>query len=253
MADIFSATAEAMIGCCSVLFRTAVCDIAKNTELYQETTLGNTMNNAKARILIVDDEEINIQVLGSALKSEYDIDRATNGHEAISRAKLQLPDLILLDVMMPELNGFEVCKILKQDEALAHIPVIFLTAMNSINDEKEGLKAGGIDYLTKPVNIDLVRLRVRNHIDLVKSTDIIRSQRDLLAEQKAELEASIARIKHLEGIIPICMYCKQIRDTDSSWHQLESYITQHSDAFFSHGICPACYEKEMGNMMDKDK
>ncbi len=210
------------------------------------------MEEDKFHILIVDDELINVQVLMAALKGEYDITYALGGHAALGMLHERKPDLILLDVMMPDLNGFEVCRILKGDEAYAHIPVIFLTALNSIDNEKEGLKAGAIDYLTKPVNIDLVRLRVRNHITLVKSTGIIRQQRDLLIRQKEELEASMARIRQLEGIIPICMYCKQIRDSGNVWHQLESYIAHHSDAVFSHGVCPVCYEKEMRHVTSSD-
>ena len=198
----------------------------------------------KSRILIVDDEAINIQVLEATLRSDYEIDSAAGGREALRKAKECQPDLILLDVMMPGLNGFEVCRTLKADETLAHIPIIFMTALDSGDGEMEGLEAGGIDYLTKPVHIGMVRLRVRNHMELVRSRHTIVAQRDLLAQQNKELESTLARIKRLEGIIPICMYCKEIRDSSDVWHQLEAYISQHSDALFSHGICPSCMEKE---------
>lgn len=199
------------------------------------------MDTRRARILIVDDEIANIHVLMAALKADYEIDTACCGEEAISKVKKRMPDLILLDVMMPDMNGFEVCAILKADEAFAHIPVIFQTAMETVEGEMKGLEAGGIDYLTKPVNIKLVRLRVLNHIELLRRSDIIRKQRDLLVRQKEELEATLARVKRLEGIIPICMHCKAIRSTDDAWHQLEDYISEHSDALFSHGICPDCF------------
>lgn len=203
----------------------------------------------KTRILIVDDEEINVQVMTGALKADYELECASGGHEAIRKVKECIPDLILLDVMMPDLNGVEVCKILKADEAVQHIPIIFMTAIDTTEGEKTALEAGAIDYLAKPVNIDLVRLRVRNHIELVQARKEIYCQRDLLANQKAELEATIARNRHLEGIIPICMYCKQIRDNGNAWHQLEAYISEHSDAMFSHGICPSCYDEAIGNIM----
>ncbi len=122
------------------------------------------MTDKKARILIVDDEEVNIQVMEAALSHAYDIDTACCGFEAIRKAKECLPDLILLDVAMSDIDGFEVCKTLKADETLTHIPIIFLTAMDSVECETKGLEAGGIDYLTKPLNIDLVRLRVKNHL-----------------------------------------------------------------------------------------
>jgi len=199
--------------------------------------------NKRAHILIVDDEPINIRILSAALQSEYDVTPAYNGFDAIRLMKELHPDLIILDVMMPNLNGFEVCSIIKSDQDFAEIPVIFLTAMDSAEAETQGLELGGIDYLTKPVNSDLLRLRVRNHIQLKERNDLVREQRDLLARQKEELEEALGRIKRLEGIIPICMHCKSIRHDDSSWQQLEKYISAHTDALFSHGVCPTCLEK----------
>ena len=181
------------------------------------------------RILAVDDEPVNIQLMTAALKNEYDVLTALNGHDAISQLKKSTPDLILLDVMMPDITGFDVCKIIKADERFADIPVIFLTALDTQEGQLQGLELGAIDYLTKPINFSLLNLRVRNHIAL-------KEQRDLLACQKAAL----GRVKQLEGIIPICMYCKKIRDDQQSWHQLETYISNHSEALFSHGICPHC-------------
>jgi PleD family two-component response regulator len=208
---------------------------------------GRTVMNKKkkSRILIVDDEAVNIQMVEKALQNEYDICSAHNGYDAIRQLKEKQPDLILLDIMMPDLSGFDVCKIIKADEMFADIPILFLTAMDTMTGETMGLESGGIDYLTKPVNLDLLKLRVHNHIDLKERNDLIREQRDLLARQKEELEAALARVKQLEGIIPICMYCKKIRDDQKSWHQLERYISEHSEAVFSHGVCPDCLAEQM--------
>ena len=192
----------------------------------------------KPRILIVDDDPINVRVLTKALQRTYDICTATNGFDAIEQVKETSPDLLILDVMMPDLSGFDVCKIIKAEEAYADIPILFLTAMGTITSEITGLKLGGIDYLTKPVKIDLLELRVRNHIELKRRNDLVREQRDLL-------ESVLARIKQLEGIIPICAYCKKIRDDQQIWHQLETYISNHSEAQFSHGMCPACAKEQM--------
>lgn len=189
-------------------------------------------------ILVVDDEAINIQVVTSALVGEYTIIAALSGYEAIGLIKEQQPDLILLDVMMPDFDGFEICKVIRAEESFADIPIIFLTALTSIENELQGLDSGGIDYLYKPVNIDLLKLKVHNHLELKKRNDLIREQRD-------QLEAALARVKQLEGIIPICMHCKKIRDDRDCWHQLEKYISEHSDALFSHTYCPQCYEREM--------
>ncbi len=202
-------------------------------------------------ILVVDDEPINVQVLTAALRGTYGIITALSGNDAICQIKEHHPDLILLDVMMPDLDGFEVCSSIKQDPAFADIPVIFLTAMDSIEAELRGLGLGGIDYMTKPINIDLLRVRVRNHLELKERNDIIKGQRDLLERQKAELEAALERVKRLEGVIPICMHCKSIRDDNSSWQQLEKYICDHSDAHFSHGICPRCIKEHYPDIADE--
>jgi len=191
-------------------------------------------------ILIVDDEPINIKVLTAALKDEYYIFTAQSGCDAITQLKEHKPDLILLDVMMPELDGYDVCCNIKSDTSFADIPVIFLTSLDSLEGELRGLELGGIDYLTKPVNINLLKLRVRNHLEVKDRNDLVRDQRDLLARKNEELEAAFARIRRLEGIITICMHCKNIRSDDASWQKLEAYISNHSDAIFSHGICPDC-------------
>lgn len=201
--------------------------------------------NKRNTILVVDDEPVNVQVITFALRAEYDILTALNGYDAISLVKEHKPDLILLDVMMPGLSGLEVCSVIKSAELFEDIPVIFLTAMDSTEGEAQGLELGATDYLTKPVNLDLLRLRVRNHIALKERTDLVKEQRDLLASQKQELEATLDRVKQLEGIIPICMYCKKIRNDQNSWQQLEQYISDHSEAMFSHGICPHCVEEQI--------
>ncbi|MDR3578954.1 MAG: response regulator [Oryzomonas sp.] len=207
------------------------------------------MNNTRAKILIVDDEPVNIRLLEGALKRDYEICSSQNGFEAIRDIKNQRPDLVLLDIMMPDMNGFDVCRVIRSDDAFSVIPVIFITAMDTLEGEVEGLEAGGIDYLSKPVNLDLLKLRVHNHLELKRRSDLIREQRDLLDSQKKELESALARIKRLEGVIPICMHCKSIRSDDESWHRLEEYISEHTDAFFSHGICPKCVA-EFYPMMD---
>lgn len=198
------------------------------------------MHKARHKILIVDDEPTNIKVLEGYLKEDYDIQTSSNGFDAISLIKEQMPDLILLDVIMPDINGFDVARAIKSDVMFSAIPIIFLTALDSSEAEEEGLEAGGIDFLSKPVHLNLLKLRINNHLSLKRQTDLILEQRNLLVRQKEELEASIARIKRLEGLLPICMHCKSIRIDDDSWQRLEEYILEHSNASFTHGICPTC-------------
>ncbi len=196
-------------------------------------------------ILAVDDENTNLQLIDSALNNEYEVVLAADGHDAISVLREYNVDLILLDIMMPDLNGFDVCKIIKSDPLLAEIPIIFLTALNTLENEMLGLGFGGIDYLTKPVDIRILKLRVHNHIESKLRKDLVEEQRDLLEQKNAALEKALARVKLLEGIIPICAYCKKIRDDRQNWLKLETYISDHSEAMFSHGICPECAEIQM--------
>lgn len=123
--------------------------------------------NRKPLLLIVDDEPANLHVIVESMVNDYEIKAATNGADAISIAQdADKPDLILLDVMMPEMNGYEVCKILKEDEMTRDIPVIFVTAMELPEWEVRGLEMGAVDYVTKPINITVLKARVNTHIKL---------------------------------------------------------------------------------------
>ena len=129
-------------------------------------------NAKKSIVLIVDDSQINIDVLNGILHKHYDVKFALDGEKALEIAsKEPHPDIILLDVMMPEMNGYEVCTLLKKDEATSHIPVIFVTALNEIEEELTGFKVGGEDYITKPVTPEIVLARVKTHIELKEVKD----------------------------------------------------------------------------------
>ncbi len=131
------------------------------------------MANARQKVLIIDDLPTNIQVLSEILQGEYDTFFAISGKEGLEIARVEQPDLILLDIMMPVMDGFEVCRLLKEDPATSAIPVIFVTAMRTAEDEAKGLELGAIDYITKPVTPIIVRMRVRNHMELKRSRDIL--------------------------------------------------------------------------------
>ncbi|MFV2081018.1 MAG: diguanylate cyclase [bacterium] len=128
----------------------------------------------KQKILITDDIPANITVLGEVLREEYEIIIATNGEKALEIAASEdSPDLILLDIMMPGMDGYEVCRRLKEDEKTIGIPVIFITAKNEIDDETRGLDLGAVDYITKPFQIPIVKARVRTHLELKRKNDIL--------------------------------------------------------------------------------
>lgn len=127
-------------------------------------------------VLIVDDAPMNIRVLGEALSRDYRIRVATRGEDALVVASGEdKPDLILLDIMMPGMDGYEVCRRLRADPATKNIPVIFVTAKGEVDDEEKGLDLGAVDYIAKPFHIPIVRARVRNHMSLKLKADLLES------------------------------------------------------------------------------
>jgi diguanylate cyclase (GGDEF)-like protein len=127
-------------------------------------------------ILLVDDVPTNVKILAQSLESLYQIKVANNGVDALAIAQREQPDLILLDIMMPDMDGFEVCQQLKRNIVTRRIPVIFVTAMTADTDEEHGLNLGAIDYITKPFVIPIVKARVRNHIHLKQQADLLESR-----------------------------------------------------------------------------
>lgn len=125
----------------------------------------------KPVIMVVDDEIANIELIAAVLEEDYEIIFARSGEQAIDIARKAMPDLILLDVVMPGLDGYETCRRIKQDPDLADVPVIFTTGLDAVEDEVRGLAAGAIDYVTKPVQPVALRRRVSNHIDLKQMRD----------------------------------------------------------------------------------
>lgn len=147
------------------------------------------MSQLKHRILIVDDEPINITLLGRSLRDTYDIIVATNGSDAIRLAQeTPCPDLILLDVMMPEMDGYEVCQRLKAEALTVEIPVIFISALGEDNEKLRGFEVGGVDYIRKPFCSEEVVARVKTHVALRQSLQSVQQQKEALEQEKAERE-----------------------------------------------------------------
>lgn len=147
------------------------------------------MPEIQMKILIVDDEPLNIDVLHNLLKEDYKIMAAINGKQALKVALSDSPpDLILLDIMMPEMDGYEVCSLLKSEEKTKNIPVIFVTAMGQITDETKGLEVGAIDYLTKPISPPIVQARIKTHLELKKRRDELQKAYNVIESQKKRMQ-----------------------------------------------------------------
>jgi diguanylate cyclase (GGDEF)-like protein len=128
----------------------------------------------RSRLLVVDDQPINIQALYQTFAADHQVLMATSGEQALELCAAKQPDLVLLDVVMPGMDGFEVCRRLKLDEATRDIPVIFVTAQNDDIAETRGLDAGAVDFISKPINPQIVRARVRTHLTLKAQADLLR-------------------------------------------------------------------------------
>ncbi|WP_462174435.1 HD domain-containing phosphohydrolase [Pseudoalteromonas xiamenensis] len=143
------------------------------------------MLSVKPQILVVDDEPANLRVLKQILQDDYRLSFAKSGEEALRLVNNSKPDLILLDIMMPDMTGLEVCKALKSQPSTQSIPVIFVTALNEESDEAQGLELGAVDYITKPVSAAIVRARVKTHLSLV--------QADTLKETRLQIIQRLGR------------------------------------------------------------
>ncbi len=146
------------------------------TIFYNKTPIAELLDvpQGKPRLLVVDDEPINIQVMHQIFAADYQVFMATGGAQALAICKDNPPDLVLLDVVMPGMDGFEVCRQLKADDSTRNIPVIFVTAYNDAAQETHGLDVGAVDFITKPVNPAVVRARVKTHLTLKFQSDMMR-------------------------------------------------------------------------------
>ncbi len=197
-----------------------------------------------AAVLVIDDNPGNLAVISEYLEdSGYEVMIARDGEDGAAKARRGAPDLILLDVMMPGPDGFETCARLKKDALTREIPVLFMTALNRVEDKLRGFQAGGVDYITKPFDAQEALARIRAHLTIRSLQKDLEIQNRRLTETNAELKKAMEEIKTLRGIIPICSSCKKIRDDAGCWSQIETYIRRHSEAEFSHGVCPECAMK----------
>jgi diguanylate cyclase (GGDEF)-like protein/PAS domain S-box-containing protein len=212
------------------------------------------------KVLIVDDIPANLGVAVSQLEDDgFQVFVAQDGEEGIARAKLVQPDLILLDVMMPGIDGFETCRRLKRIDSTRDIPVIFMTALSGINDEVAGFSAGGVDYITKPFRIEELLARVRTHLKL-------RSAQLRLAEQNAQLRRSETRYRQLfetskDGILLLDSKSGRITDVNAAVVKMLGYGRAH---FLNHRLwdiapfkavpgCPTAFAELQANEYVSDE
>lgn len=186
--------------------------------------------------LVADDDRVTAEILSRTLKRwEFDVTVVNDGAAGWEHLRATtVPTLAVLDWMMPQMDGPEVCRRVRRDLPLANMYLVLLTAREGRGDLVSGLDAGADDYVIKPFDAEELRARVQVGVRVL-------TLQERLAERVEELQAALSNVKQLRGLLPICSYCKRIRGDDQYWQQLEGYIAEHSDAQFSHGICPPCF------------
>jgi len=189
-------------------------------------------------ILVVDDDpDIRFATVRLLRKAGYLVAEADTGEMGLCLVRETHPDLVLLDVMLPDKDGYEICRIIKTDEELKNTYVILISGKKTWSDDQsEGLEIGADGYVARPVSNRELLARVQSMVRIIRAE----RDRDRLI---GELQEALASIRTLRGLLPICCHCKKIRDDKGYWSQLEKYLHEHSDAEFSHSICPECREK----------
>jgi len=195
----------------------------------------------KMKILVADDDVTSRHLLGAVLATRgHEVIFACDGVEALEEAlKPGSPDLVIFDRMMPGLDGLEVTRRCRAAQECGRKYVILLTVRDGKKDVVEGLSAGADDYIAKPFDREelLARVAVGERFTVLRRG---------LEDKVEELSLALGHIKKLQGLLPICMHCHKIRNDKESWQRIESYISDHAEVQFSHGICPDCEKKYYG-------
>ena len=195
----------------------------------------------RSKILIADDEPVTRAAVKKVVtRRGWEVVVCDNGHDAAAQFDLENPpDVAVLDWMMPGLDGSELCQRLRKKKVRAYL--IMLTGRTRPEDLVQALASGADDYVRKPFDWSelIARIKVGVRVSLLQRQ---------LDEKVSQLEASLANAKQLGGLLPICSYCKRIRDDRDYWNGLEHYISSHSDAKFTHGVCPSCMRDALGEV-----
>jgi CheY-like chemotaxis protein len=203
------------------------------------TALDSTASGPPALppVLIAEDEAASRRLLEATLRRwGHEVVVTVDGDAAwAALQRSDAPSVAILDWVMPGVEGVEICRRLHARGSTTPPYLILLTANSERANVILGLEAGADDFMGKPFDPDELRAR------LIVAMRVVELRRKL-AERVRELEEAISRVKQLHGLLPICAYCKKIRDDRNYWQRVEEYVSAHTDAQFSHGICPECYE-----------
>ncbi len=200
------------------------------------------------KILIAEDDPTSRRRLEMVLtKWSYEAVSCSDGKQAWERLQdTDAPRLAILDWTMPEMEGIEVCRHLRKIDTQNPVYVILLTTHSKKENIVRGLDSGADDYIIKPFEQNELQARIRVGCRVLQL-------QEKLANRIKDLQDSLQHIKTLQGIMPICSYCKKIRDDQNYWEEVEEYVARHSDADFSHSVCPECYINHITPELEKFK
>ncbi len=183
------------------------------------------------KILIADDDNASRLLLSAHLKSlRHEVLTAADGAEAWERYLAELPQIVITDWLMPGIDGLEICRMIRSERRKKYTYVMLLTSLSGKGSFLEGMRAGADDFITKPFDTDALAARIT------------------VAERIIGMEQEIAQ---LQSLLPICSYCKRLRDEDGVWRPMEEYISRRLDASLSHGVCPDCYADKVDPQIQK--
>jgi DNA-binding response OmpR family regulator len=188
------------------------------------------------QILIADDDPISRRLATHALaECGAEVAVAEDGPTAWTQIQQRTQStVVILDRMMPGIDGVDLCRRARLLPSFPPLYIVMVTSASETSDVTAGLDAGADDYVVKPFKAAELKARAQVGMRMV-------ALQDSMARRLAELEQALASVKQLRGLLPMCSYCKKIRVDNMYWQQLESYLSEHSDAEFSHGICPECF------------
>lgn len=186
------------------------------------------------KLMIADDDARMCLLLRQVLRFvEAEVLVAQDGKEAMALWQAERPQLVVADRVMPGARGTELCRLIRQTPSESYTYVIMLTACETPEEVVEGLEAGADDYVVKPFRPGELTMRVKAGLRVL-------ALEAALGQRITELREALDRVRVLEGLLPICSYCKRIRDDNNQWHSVESYLRSRTDVDFTHGICPSC-------------
>jgi CheY-like chemotaxis protein len=210
-------------------------DTAKAQRLAEDQPVSRPLDAIANEILIAEDHPVSLHLLERYLSDwGFQIKTAADGEEALKILESDTaPPLAIIDWGMPKIDGIKVCAHIRERRDRPYTYLMLLTARNKVSELMTGLDSGADDYVTKPYDPDELRARIRT------GQRVVALERTLQA-QVAHLEDALAHVKKLKDLLPICMYCKRIRDDKLYWHQVEQYLHDAVGTDFSHGVCPNC-------------